>query len=390
MPNSVYSLHRRKVALRISRNFHPPIENAFTLMELLISIAVLALITILIAQLINSVASATTTIRKRLDPDGHARMIFDRMATDFGNMVKRPDADCFFAKLASGGNTGMNDAMFFYSFGPAYFNSIVAANSRSSVALVGYRINFNNPDFPNVPILERLGKGLSWDGQTAPPAPGGMMFLTTLPGTATPLTASTITGNWQNLGTLTGKNNSAYADGSDSDYYVLSNQVYRLEVAFQLKDSSLSAYPVVFNAPSGWNSGTFYTQSPADPTTAQSSPNYNIGSRWYNTSTKRGYICTNSSAGGATWSPIGVQDVTAVIVAIALLEPTSRKVVPATAYPSLVSALEDVETHLFVGTGQPLLMAQTWNGAILQSMPGVPPTASSQLRIYQRYFYLNP
>jgi prepilin-type N-terminal cleavage/methylation domain-containing protein len=385
------------------RLFYPNLEG-FTLVEVLVSVAVLALIILLVAQLTNSATSVSTASRKRLDADSHARMIFDRMAIDFANMIKRSDADCVFAKLASGTNKGMNDSVFFYSSAPAYFNSSVGSN-KSPMALIGYRINFNNPDYPNTPVLERLGKGLTWDGPTTPSTPGGMAFLTTFPGSATPTFASTIAGDgtvtnpgiWNayvpnsglpTIGTLAGTNGCAYGDGNDADYHVISNQVYRLEIAFQLDDSSLSAYPLLFTKPSWWTSGTFYTQSDVDPTSAAGIPTYNVGSRWYNTTTKQGYICTNSATNAAVWERIGVQDVSAIVVAIALLDPTSRKIVPTSYYPAMVSELPDAETYLYVGISKPLLMAQTWNYAITNASTGIPQTAASQLRIYQRYFYV--
>jgi prepilin-type N-terminal cleavage/methylation domain-containing protein len=390
------------------------IENGFTLVELLVSMAVLTLLVMLVAQLMSSATFVTTASRKRMDADSQARMVFDRMANDFAKMVKRKDADCVFAKLASGGNSGQNDAMFFYSEAPAYANATIAnpQTQANSTALIGYRINFNNSDYLGKPVLERLGKGLSWDGATGnignPPPPGGMVFLTTPSGNATPAFSSTIAGdgtaanpgNWTNLGTLAGNNNSAYADGTDSDYNVLSDQVYRLEIAFLLTDTSLSAYPVLFTQPSGWTSGAFYNQTGTDPTAANGSPAYAVGSRWYNTTNKQGYTCTSAATGAARWDRIGVQDVAAIIVAIAILDPNSRKIVSTSQYNTMVSALYDAETSLYVTRPIKMQMGQTWrslvNGFDINNNPvnfatisGIPQSAASQVRIYQRYFYLN-
>ncbi|MBA3542884.1 MAG: prepilin-type N-terminal cleavage/methylation domain-containing protein [Chthoniobacterales bacterium] len=55
----------------------------FTLAEMLVSLAVLALLVVLIAQLMSSATVATTQGGKRMDSDYQVRLIFDRLANDF-------------------------------------------------------------------------------------------------------------------------------------------------------------------------------------------------------------------------------------------------------------------------------------------------------------------
>jgi len=377
----------------------PKNKTAFTLIELMVSMVVLILLVVMIVSLTNSATTVFTSGRNRLDADSQARLIFDRMAVDFAKMVKRPDADCVFAKLDGGAGDGENDAMFFYSEAPAYFNSSVTGNA-SPVTLVGYRINFNNANHPGVPVLERLGKGLTWDGATSGTNPGGMVFLTIPGSSATPGSASTITGNWTELGTPAGANGCAFGDGTDSDYSVLSDEVYRIEIQFLLTDQSISIMPILTATPASWrNNGgqTFYTQSTSDPTSNNNWPIYNVGSRWWNKTTKQGFICAkinnvnNGLVGGAVWNRIGIQDVDAVIVGIALLDDNSRKLISSTnSYVNMVNALNDASA------GTPVL--QTWNGwngssytspAPFLTSSNIPKAAAGQIRVYQRYFYLN-
>jgi type II secretory pathway pseudopilin PulG len=364
----------------------PNFSRAFTLVEMIVSIVVLTLLVIMVAQLTSSVTNIVTSNREHLDADNQARLVFDRMANDFDRMARRGDMDCLFSKLDG---SGQNDAMYFFSEAPASFDAGVTTN-QSSATLVGYRINFNNASYPNSPVLERLGKGLTWDGATSSGVPGGMVFLTTASGTATPQTGSTIAGNWTGLGNPAGANNSAYGDGTDPDYFVLSDQVYRLEIEFLLTDGSISPNPILSTTPANWNAsaGAFYTQAGSDPTVASGSSTYGVGSRWFNTTTKQGFICTNATAGAAVWNRIGVQDLSAIIVGIAILDDSSRKLIPsASAYTSMVNALGDAVA------GTPIL--QTWNGtsyttpAPFLKNSGIPKNAASQIRIYQRYFYLN-
>jgi prepilin-type N-terminal cleavage/methylation domain-containing protein len=304
----------------------PSSPAGFTLIELLIAIAVLTLLVVMVAQITKSATDTTVASGKHMDSDSQARIIFDRMANDFAGMVKRQDVDYVFAK-----QTG-NDTMFFYSRAPAYFDTSPTVTAKGLIALVGYRINTSFQ-------LERLGKGLTWDGTSAaPPAPGGMVFLTTpaiagttpTPGT-TPFPASTLAGNWSStLGAAPG-----YNSGTDTDYHVLSDQTYRMEITFLLKDGTLSNTP---------------------------------------------YIAPNTSING-------FKDVSAVVVALGLLDATSRtillqnNVVPTTTGNLMIAALPEAVD------GTPI--AQTWGNSSYLTTSGIPQAAQAHLRIYQRYFYLD-
>lgn len=367
----------------------------FTLVEMLVATAVLALLVIMVNQLTSSATVTTNNSRKHMDSDSQARMIFDRMASDFEGMFKRPDVDCIFYKNfpSSSGSPGTNDALFFYSESPGYFdNPPASAAQQSSVSLVGYRINTQNSYYPNVPVLERLGKGLTWDGANNGSSSGSLIFFATLPGSATPATTTLLDGNWPTIGSSQG----AYADGTDSDYHVLSEQAYRMEIAFLLNDGTISTFPVTNPGGTKNNLGASGAPLPGNDNTQ----GYTVGSRWFDTSAtggSRGYICTNSATGVAVWDPIGIRDVSAVIVAIAVLDTNSRKLI--TNASNMVGALRDpINTDFTASPPQspaspPQLMAQTWSAAVNSSdfvaNSGIPRAAASQVRIYQRYFYIN-
>ena len=370
----------------MKRRARQHLDRAFTIVELLVATAVFVFLILIVAQMVDKASRITTSSHKRLDADSQARLIFDRMAIDIGKMVKRGDNDTVFAKLDGG-----NDAMFFFSEAPAFSSD---SKGKGTTALIGYRITFNNKFLPNRPLLERLGKGLSWDGKTSDTTTGGMIFLTTPSGSATPTNSSTIPGNWTTLGALAGNNNCAYGDGKDTDYDVLSDLAYRMELAFLLKDGSMSTKPILSTAPTGWPSGsTYYYETSSDPTvTSDSTAGYAVGSRWYNTTTQQGYICRSAAMGSAIWDRIGVQDVTAIIVGLALLDSLSQKIIPASSYKSMIATLPDPSAGDLSAT-PPKLMAQTWT-SVMRSPSfaqdcGIPKAAAGQIRIYQRYFYLN-
>jgi hypothetical protein len=80
-------------------------------------------------------------------------------------------------------------------------------------------------------------------------------------------------------------------------------------------------------------------------------------------------------------------------VALAILDNGSRKFV--TNASQMDFALPDPTTQDLTTTppNPPKLMAQTWNAAVnstnFASKSGIPQAAASQVRIYQRTFYLN-
>jgi hypothetical protein len=290
---------------------------AFSLIELLVATAMLVLLLLVVTQLINTTSATTANVSKHMDADSHARMIFDRVAIDFDKMIKRNDVDYAFLKV-----TG-NDAMWFYSEAPAYFTGSPSASARSTVSLVGYRINSNYQ-------LERLGKGLQWDGTPTSTLGGSVVFLTYPLGSSTPLAASTLVGSWPATVTTT---------STDPDYNVLSDQAYRLEFCFQLRDGTLSTNPYI------------------PPATTIN----------------------------------GFKDVSAIIVAIAILDTSSRKIVKrdptnstlldSTVANQMVSALPEAVSGASV--------AQTWNNGDYLTQSGLPAGAAAQIRIYQRSFYLS-
>src|SRR5438132_807154 len=70
-------------------------RGAFTLAELLVSIAVLILLVLMLTQLINNAAPIARTANKHIDTDTQARVVLDRMAVDFAKMLKRTDVDYY-------------------------------------------------------------------------------------------------------------------------------------------------------------------------------------------------------------------------------------------------------------------------------------------------------
>lgn len=176
-------------------------RSGFSLIELLVSITVLAIMVLIIAQMVTGTADTTKLSRKRIDADNEVRRIFDRMALDFDGMLDRSDVDFLVRKLAG------NDEFYFFSEAPGRSGGGVVTQP---VSLVGYRLNTQQQ-------IERLGWGLQWDA--APPE--GPVFLTFSSGV--PLAATTLEGAYSTVLT------------DDQNYSTLGEGVFRMELDFVLK-----------------------------------------------------------------------------------------------------------------------------------------------------------
>lgn len=347
---------------------NPPRASAFTLVALLVALSVMVLLLVMVTQLVNSASLVATQSGKHIDADTQARMLFDRMALDFSNMIKRPDVDTLFYKA-----TG-NDKIFFFSQVPAYYDSNLSSSVKSGVSLVGYRVTDNTGDASNFApaySLERLGKGLTWDNSTPP---GSVVFTS---GTATP--TNTLASTWTDIGST-----APYA-GNSAFYHILAEMVLRMEICFQVKDltnpgapsAAYSNYPVAVSA------GTTITSGPPS--------GGSVGDRWYDTAANRSYICTSVTGGPAVWQPNGLKDVLSIVATIAILDSTSRKIVPD--MTPAAGLFLDPQEITDLRASPPNLPLQIWNTALATELKthsqGIPKAAVAQIRIYQRHFFLN-
>ena len=193
---------------------------AFTLAELLVSMGVLVLLVLLFTQLLNSAATVTILGHKQMDADSEARQVFDRMAIDFAQMVKRTDVDCYVKAL--GQQLNHNDQIAFYSAVPGYYPSTGAP---SPLSLVAYRVN-SNPASPSYNKLERMGKGLVWNGVSTTDTPVVFAPVPIASPSALPPAAGTPLPAWPEVASST-------TDWSDSE--VIGPDVFRFEYILYAK-----------------------------------------------------------------------------------------------------------------------------------------------------------
>src|SRR5262245_12063060 len=152
----------------------------FTLAELLVSIVVLVIIIFIASQLMTTATAITRTGNKHFDTDTSARVVLDRMALDFAQMVKRTDVDYYVKQriykghgnghgCGQGHNNDLtSDQIAFYSQLPAYNPdpSTYSSIKQSPISLIAYRVNESTAgqDAARYGRLERMSKGLLWNG----------------------------------------------------------------------------------------------------------------------------------------------------------------------------------------------------------------------------------
>ena len=321
--------------------------GGFTLLELLMSITVMTVIILMVAQLMSNATAITRTSNKHIDTDTQARVALDRMALDFAQMLKRTDVDYYFKGLADykghgnghawgqkvqSGQKG-SDQIAFFTQVPGYYPS---TGSKSPLSLVAYRINENtSTGNPSYLMLERLGKGLVWNGVSNTNIP--IVFL--------PLTIDAM---WP----AAVKNDNSGAS-RDSDYETIGPQIFRFEYYYLLKNGRLNGVP--------WD-------------------------------TDAGHTTIN-----------GLTDVQALGVTIAVIDPAGRAIINAAnpnSLDDLASDLADFKTAPGRGVGQANKyiggLEASWqttllsiiNGGITSSGTPVPLEAAKAIRFYTRYFDL--
>ena len=310
--------------------------------------AILSILIAMIGTVFSAASQSVSTGISHLDADSEARLVFDRMADDINNMIVRSDVDYIFDKIDND-----NDNMFFFSHAPGYADNTADVQG-SNVSLVGYRINSNLQ-------LERLGKQLDWTGTGDP---GSLPFLTygvNANGTfATQPTGGTIAGNWPD--TVGSAQTSPPYTGTDNDYHVLGEGVFRMELTFLESVATTQA----------GNTTTTLKYADPPPPVPGTYPLY------AQTATANGVITTTTVKG--------------IVVTIAVLDKGSRRIVTDPTTEALTVSPTKVVSSLSDATANdPPLTA--WKLALQSATypgdSGLPPAVASHVRVYQRIFYLN-
>jgi hypothetical protein len=343
-------------------------EGAFTLAELLVSVFVLVIIVFMVAQLMSSATAVTRTGNKHIDTDTQARVVFDRMALDFAQMLKRTDVDYYIKQRTNynghgnghGCGQGRNgdkgsDQIAFFSQVPGYYPDGYTTGQQSPISLVAYRVTESNSGAVAARYgrLERMAKGLGWNGLINNPnqsSPYPIVFLPqTIAGVGAPWAAAI--------------NNDNSNASRDNDYEVIGPDVFRFEYFYLLKNGRVTDWP--------WDRFDFPDQ-----------------------------LTINNPL------KLGLSQVEAIAVAIAVINPEARELVQAAASSNssygdildLAAELPDFKNSCGRGNGQRTVgsVEAQWKGVIEsiaqtgQTPQGklIPGEAAKGIRVYTRYFDL--
>jgi len=366
------------------------VARAFTLLELMISMAVLLMIVFFVGQLMSSATTTIVNSGKLLDSDNQARLIFSQMANDFAKMYNRTDVNYYFHSTGTNSQQGENDEFYFYSEAPGYIASQDLSGTTeatiNSASLIGYRVSDTISSGTRAE-LERLGRGLHWMDSAAQTGAGHATSVLCLPYLIKDNFSSAITDLYNN----SSNPNPVPTTTLAPEWDVIGELVFRMEFCFLLKSGSFNNIPV---SPVGSkdNLGASVPPGSGDGLTS----GYSVGSRWYDTTAQLGYCCTSPTPGQAVWSPLGLQDVKAVVVTIATMDLKGRATTTAAAINSAIAPLTN-----FIGNDPsnpgpvPVPVADAWikkseNVAdFLSATNGLSKLAASSIRVYQRFFYLN-
>jgi type II secretory pathway pseudopilin PulG len=336
----------------------------FTLVELLVSMFVVIIITFMVTQLMTSATAITRTAHKHIDTDTQARVVFDRMALDIAQMLKRTDIDYYVKQRSNynghgnghGWGNGKNgdqgsDQITFFSEVPGYYPQ---TSFQSPISLVAYRVTESNSNDPAYGTLVRMAKGLLWNAINSNPnsnSPYPIVFLPqTIAGVGKPWAPAI-----NNNNTCSGNNISC-----DPAYEVIGPGVFRFEYYYLLKDGFLTDWP--------WD---------------------RRDSQFQNQLTISNPI------------QIGLSQVEAIGVAIAVIDPAGRALLDAVSPNQIVNLAGDFPDFKSAhGQGNQAKtigdLENQWK-TIVESMAQtglspsglvVPPEAAKTIRIYSRYFDL--
>jgi prepilin-type N-terminal cleavage/methylation domain-containing protein len=340
----------------------PPRLAGFTLIEIMVAVAVLVILILFVAQLTNNATAITRVGTKHMDADTQARSVLDRLGFDIGRMIRRKDLDYYikgatsytghgnghgWGKKLTGGQQGSDQCAFFASV-PGYYPQ---SSGQSPISLVAYRINQNSTT-STAPYLqmERMAKGLLWNGVSNGTNTNAVYPIVFLPNTISGITSWSAAVNDDNSG-----------QSIDADYEVVGSQVFRFEYWYLLKSGILTDVP--------WDQAA----TPAHT--------------WLN----------------------GWTDVQAIGVAIAVIDPKARALIPSTTLLDIASDLDDFKTAPGRGIGGQKKVGDIeyrWNTVLLgdpanlANTPGilnrgtttagstVPRDVVKSIRVYVRYYDL--
>jgi hypothetical protein len=164
------------------------------------------------------------------------------------------------------------------------------------------------------------------------------------------------------------------------------NKVERMGKGLIWSGASPTYIPILFLAPAGAPTTTIDNIWPAATNSSTSDSDYElVGSHVFRF--EYYYLLATGALSSGPWTStntFAIKDVAAIVVAIAAIDPKSKVLVTNSQIATIAGSLSDYTVPM--GPGQ--LLAE-WESA-LDGITGIPRQVISNIRLYERYFYLSP
>jgi hypothetical protein len=196
---------------------------------------------------------------------------------------------------------------------------------------------------------------------------------------------STVTGYYPSPSKQSPVSLVAYRVNSDSTSPSY-NKVERMGKGLIWSGASPTYIPILFLAPSPVPTTTIDNIWPAAANSSTSDSDYElVGPQVFRF--EYYYLLTTGELSPGPWTStntVAIKDVAAIVVAIAAIDPKSKVIVTDSQIATIAGSLSDYAAS--TGPGQ---LLAGWQNA-LDGVPGIPREVISNIRLYERYFYLSP
>lgn len=266
---------------------------AFTLVEVLVAMAIFLFMAMLVASITGGVSQVAGQSQRRMSVDGGVRQSLSRISSDFSRAIIRSDLPFRIEK-----KTG-NDSLIFLAAAEGY-------STGRGITMLGYQVANES--------LQRGAEATTWtsNGSSA-------LSFTSVANAAT---------------------SNTYLSINSANYEILEPDIFRMEVAFLMGDGTI-----------------------------QSTVGTNAGSTTYIASFASTARTASSDA------------IRAVIVTVAAVDGRARELMTASEYSQLADKFSDPTPG-----SDPLT---SWKKNLANSASGMPQAARENVRIYQRYIYID-
>jgi hypothetical protein len=196
---------------------------------------------------------------------------------------------------------------------------------------------------------------------------------------------STVTGYYPSPSKQSPVSLVAYRVNSDSTSPSY-NKVERMGKGLIWSGASPTYFPILFLAPSPVPTTTIGNIWPAATNSSTSDSDYElVGPQVFRF--EYYYLLTTGALSPGPWTStntVAIKDVAAIVVAIAAIDPKSKVIVTNSQIAMIAGSLSDYAVSM--GPGQ---LLAGWQNA-LDGITGISRQVTSNIRLYERYFYLSP